>query len=405
MGEEMTGLSHDERTMAETVATPPILDHTLTWAAINSGTGNLAGLSKVAGCLADAFAVLPGEVTLLDPAPVEKVDASGKLAAIEHGRHLMVKVRPNAARRVLLTGHMDTVFAAHHPFQTCDWLDDNTLHGPGTADMKGGLALMLAGLQAFEAMRPDLGYDVFIDSDEETGSLSSAAIIRQLAQGKLAALTYEPALPGGIMARARPGSGNFSAVINGRSAHAGRNPEDGRNAVVAAADLAMRLSAARRAGLSINPARIDGGGPDNMVPDLAILRFNIRPHSEADAAEANALIEKAVAEVSREQDVAIHVHGQFGRPPKSITPAAERLFTLVADASSALGEPLTWQDTGGVCDGNNIAACGVPVIDTMGARGGMIHTSDEFLQVDSLALRARLTAVVLHRLDREGLPR
>jgi glutamate carboxypeptidase len=91
---------------------------------------------------------------------------------------------PQASRRVLLTGHMDTVFAADHPFQACRWLDAETVNGPGTADMKGGLALMLAALHAFEATAPALGYDVMINSDEETGSLSSAPLIRELAAGQ-----------------------------------------------------------------------------------------------------------------------------------------------------------------------------------------------------------------------------
>jgi len=249
-----------------------------------------------------------------------------------------------------------------------------------------------------------LGYDVLINSDEETGSPSSVPLIRELAQGKLAALTYEPALPGGIMARARPGSGNFAAVVTGRAAHAGRNPEDGRNAVVAAADLALRLSRAKHPALSINPAKIDGGGPANIVPARAVLRFNLRPRGPEQAAEAQALIDRLIAEVAAAHEVAIALHGGFVRPPKPITPAAERLFALVAGAAADLGENLQWQDTGGVCDGNNIAACGIPVIDTMGARGDFIHSPDEYLEVDSLVARARLTALALHRLDRGALP-
>ncbi|TCM38421.1 hydrolase [Novosphingobium sp. ST904] len=399
----MAGLTGAEQELLAPVARAPILAHTLDWAAINSGTAHVEGLAAMAARLADAFAILPGDVRLVDPAPVEKVDAQGRLREVVHGRHLVVSVRPQAERRVILTGHMDTVYPREHPFQTCDWLDDNTLHGPGTADMKGGLALMLAGLAAYERSGPTLGYDVLVNSDEETGSLSSAALIAGLAKDKLAALTYEPALPGGQMARARPGSGNYAVVVQGRSAHAGRNPEDGRNAVVAAGDLALRLAAMRRPGLSVNPARIEGGAPNNTVPDLAILHFNMRPATPELAAEAQALIDAMVAEVTAIHDVHVHLHGHVSRPPKAISTGTEALYGLVSKAAADLGQPMSWKDTGGVCDGNNIAACGVPVLDTMGALGGAIHSPDEFLLADSLDARARLTALVLHRLDRTGV--
>jgi glutamate carboxypeptidase len=399
----MTGLTGEERDLLAPVEHAPILAHTLDWAAINSGTANIAGLAAMAGHLADAFAALPGEVRLVDPAPVEKVDSRGQTREVVHGRHLVLSVRPEAERRVILTGHMDTVYPTDHPFQTCDWLDENTLNGPGTADMKGGLALMLAGLAAYERTNPTLGYDVLINSDEETGSLSSAALIADLAKAKLAALTYEPALPGGQMARARPGSGNYAVVVHGRSAHAGRNPEDGRNALLAASDLALRLAAMRRPGLSVNPAKIEGGAPNNTVPELAILHFNMRPATPELAAEAQAYIKAAVAEVSAAHDVHMHIHGHVSRPPKAISEKTEALYGMVSRAAADLGQPMSWKDTGGVCDGNNIAACGVPVLDTMGALGGSIHSPDEYLLADSLDARARLTALVLHRLDRHGV--
>ena len=397
----LSSLSSAEIGLLEPIELQPMLDQVLDWAAVNSGTDNLAGLAVMAGRLSNAFSMLPGELSLLDPEPVETVGKDGRTVNRIHGRHLLLRVRPHAARRVLLTGHMDTVFAADHLFQRCDWLDVNTLRGPGTVDMKGGIALMLAALQAFERGQPALGYDVLINSDEETGSLSSASVLAELAAGKIAALTYEPALPGGAMARGRPGSGNFSAVIEGKSAHAGRNPEEGRNAIVAAADLALRLAHARRETLAINPAKIDGGGPNNLVPDLAILRFNMRPRHESDGVDALGLIEKAIADVAREHDLSIHLHGGFCRPPKPVSGGIERLFALVREAAMDLGHRLAWQDTGGVCDGNNIAACGIPVIDTMGACGGNIHSSGEYLLVDSLVERARLSGLVLHRLDRE----
>ncbi|TVV71004.1 hydrolase [Sphingomonas solaris] len=388
-------------------AAAPMLAQTEAWATVNSGSGNLPGLATMAGLLADAFALLPGTLSLRDAAPGENIAPDGRRVAVEHGRNLHLVVRPEAPVRVLLTGHMDTVFAADHPFQTVTRLDAATLGGPGVADMKGGLSIMLAALTAIETspLAARLGYEVVVNSDEEVGSPGSAALIAAAARGKAVALTYEPsALPDGTLAGARPGSGNFSIIFTGRSAHAGRNPEDGRNAIVAAADLAVRLRKSATPRLSINPARIDGGGPNNVVPDHAILRVNMRPATPEDERRARTFLESAVAMVAAEHDVRVHVHGGFGRPPKPLDPAAERLFAMVRDCGATLGQTIGWQPTGGVCDGNNIAACGVPVVDTMGARGGAIHSADEYLLIDSLAERARLSALVLLRLAEAGRP-
>lgn len=400
----MTGLTGEEINALEHAGHAPMLAQVERWAAVNSGTTNLAGLKSVAGLLADAFSGLPGDVALIAPDPVESVDAKGTVTKVQRGDHLRVSVRPDAPARVLLTGHMDTVFAADHPFQSLRWREDGVLNGPGTADMKGGIAVILAALSALETtpQAAAIGYDVLINSDEETGSHASARLIAELAQGKVAALTYEPALPDGTLAGARPGSGNFSIIIHGKAAHAGRNPEDGRNALVAAADLAVRLAAAKAPGLKVNPARIDGGGPNNVVPDLAILRVNLRPMTRDDMTLATDMIRNAVAAIKRDHDVCCHVHGGFNRPPKPLDAAAEKLFNLVRDCGSELGLAINWRPTGGVCDGNNIAACGIPVVDTMGPRGGAIHSDEEFLIVDSLSERARLSALTLMRIAQRG---
>ena len=375
------------------------------WAAINSGTRNLAGLATMAALLADACATLPGEVRLVDPAPVDGVRADGRIEPLDHGRHLVVSVRPGAARRLLFIGHMDTVYGVDHPFQTLAWRPDGALVGPGVTDMKGGLAVMLAALHAVEASgaASAIGYDVLINSDEETGSLSSAGLIADLARGKTAAFGYEPALADGTLAGARGGTGNFSVVMRGRSAHAGRNPQDGRNAIVAAGDLAVRLARAGGDGFAVNPARIDGGGPNNVVPDLAVLRVNFRPRDRAAIATAGDLLNTAAHAVATDHGVTATVHGGFTRPPKPVDPAAERLFALVGRAGADLGLTIARRDTGGVCDGNNIAAAGVPVVDTMGVRGGSIHSTDEYLLVDSLAERASLSTLAILRLARGEL--
>ncbi|HUE80404.1 MAG TPA: hydrolase [Sphingomicrobium sp.] len=397
----MGSLASIEQDCTERAAAEPMLGQVEAWAAVNSGSRNLAGLKAIAGLLADAFSVLPGELEMVEPEAVETVDAAGKTVALEHGKHLRLIVRPAAKVQLLLTGHMDTVFGVDHPFQDTRWLDETCINGPGTADMKGGIAVMLAALKAVEAnaAAERIGYEIVINSDEEVGSLSSRQLLAAASRGKRAALTYEPsALPDGTLAGVRPGSGNFSFVVHGRSAHAGRNPEDGRNAILAAADLALRLERGKVRGLAINPARIDGGGPNNVVPDLAVLRVNLRPATPDDEARAHSLIQSTVAAVAADHEVAIDTHGGFGRPPKPMTPEAEALFTLVKQAGADLGQSIGWQPSGGVCDGNNIAACGVPVVDTMGVRGGKIHSSDEYLIVDSLAERAALSALTILRL-------
>ena len=401
----MGALSSSERDAVERASAEPMLDQVLAWAAVNSGSRNLGGLERMADLLADAFAALPGVLRLQQPGTVEAVDTTGKTIQLQHGRHLHLTVRPTAPVQLLFTGHMDTVFGADHAFQETRWLEDGVLNGPGVADMKGGIAVMLAALKAVErsSSADRIGYEVVINSDEEVGSLASAPLLAQAARGKRAALTYEPAaLPDGTLAGARPGSGNFAMVIRGRSAHAGRNPEDGRNALLAAADLALRLDGLRRDGLTVNPSRIEGGSPSNVVPDLAILRVNLRPRTPEIEKEAKREIDELIQTVAAERDVSIEASGGFGRPPKPLTSAAERLFNLVKQAGADLGQAIAWQPSGGVCDGNNIAACGVPVVDTMGVRGGKIHSMEEFLIADSLAERAALSALTILRLAREA---
>ena len=389
----------------DVAAAQPMLAQTLDWAAINSGTTNLAGLATIAGKLVDAFSALPGKIGLLDADPVEAILPDGAVRAVARGQNLHLAVRPGAPVQILLTGHMDTVYAADHPFQAIARLDDGRINGPGVADMKSGLSIMLAALTGLETspLRDRVGYEVVINSDEETGSHGSAALIARAARGKAAALTYEPsATPDGLLAGARPGSGNFSIVVTGRSAHAGRNPEDGRNAILAAADLALRLAKAAGPRLSVNPARIEGGSPNNVVPDHAVLRVNLRPSTPEDELRATSHIQSAIAMVAAAHDVTIHSHGGFARPPKPLDPAAERLFALVRECGATLGQTIGWAPSGGVCDGNNIAAAGVAVVDTMGARGGAIHSADEYLIPESLAERARLSTLVLLELAERG---
>ncbi|TPE61855.1 hydrolase [Sandaracinobacter neustonicus] len=399
-------MSSAEQAALATIDPAAMLAQVERWCAVNSGSRNLPGLAATAGLLADAFASL-GEVRALDPADASQMLPSGDVVSLAHGQNLHLIVRPQARTRVLLTGHYDTVFPVDHPFQTLDWREPGILNGPGVADMKGGIAVMLAALTALEASpwAHDLGYEVVLNSDEEVSSPGSAPLLLEAARRVDAGLTFEPALPDGTLAGARPGSGNFAIHIAGRAAHAGREPEKGRNAVIAAADLALRLSALIAPDLKVNVAKIEGGGPNNVVPDSAVLRVNMRPATPEAETRAHAALEGAIAAVARAHDVSAHRHGNFARPPKPLDANQLRLFELVKSTGADLGLPIGWRDAGGVCDGNNLAATGLAVVDTLGVRGGAIHSADEYLIVESLGERARLAGLLLMRIARLGFSR
>jgi glutamate carboxypeptidase len=399
-------LAAEERAALATIDQARLLAQVEAWCPVNSGSRNLAGLEETAALLAAAFAPL-GEVQFRAPAPADQMLPTGEVVPLVHGRNLHLVVRPQAPTRVLLTGHYDTVFPADHMFQSLAWREPGILNGPGVADMKGGIAVMLAALTALEASpwAPDLGYEVVLNADEEVSSLGSAPLLLECARRVDAGLTFEPALPDGTLAGARPGSGNFAIHIHGRSAHAGREPEKGRNAIVAAADLALRLAALVAPDLKVNVAKIEGGGPNNVVPDTAVVRVNMRPSTPAAESRALSALDAAIAGVATAHEVEAHRHGHFARPPKPLDANQLRLFELVKAVGADLGLPIGWRDAGGVCDGNNLAATGLAVVDTLGVRGGAIHSAEEYLIVESLKERAQLAALLLMRIARTGFRR
>ena len=381
-----------------------ILTRTEAWSAINSGSYERPGLARMRDSLLDAFAPLPGEVEPVALAPSSRIQANGEAASIEHTESIRVRVRPEAPIQIALTGHYDTVFAATHAFQRPWRVDETTLRGPGVADMKGGISLMLAALQAFEALpgAKRVGYEVLLSPDEEIGSPASAKLLAELGARAHLGLTYEPAMADGALVDARKGSGNYSLVVGGRAAHVGRAFDDGRNAIIAAAEAALALNAlnGQRDGVTFNVGAIDGGGPVNVVPDKAVLRFNIRaPNAEcADWAdkEARFICGKAGAH----DGISCQLHGGISRPPKPITPTQATMIAWTKKAGSALGAQLAFRASGGVCEGNNLAAAGCPNIDTLGPAGGNLHSDQEFALIPSFAERAKLSFLLLAGVER-----
>ncbi len=372
------------------------------WAAINSGSSNIAGLNRMAEVLMDVFAVLGQPVNRVALPPRQIVGADGRMAADPLGPVLSMKARPQLPLQVLLGIHFDTVYPADSPFQQVEKPTLQTLRGPGVADAKGGLAILLVALQALErsSVAVNIGWEVLLNPDEELGSPGSASLFLDAAKGKTLALLFEPALPDGSLVGARKGSGNFVFVVRGKAAHAGRDFSAGRSATVALSHIILAVNKLndRQPDITVNIGRIEGGGALNIVPDLAIARVNIRCRLPQQQQEIRQQLDAIVRQADQLDGITVDLHGEFHAPPRILDDAHARWFNRAAECSRQLNMPVTRRESGGACDGNRLSAAGLPTIDTLGPVGTGIHSSAEQITISTLAQRAKLTALLLLKL-------
>lgn len=369
-------------------------DLLIRWAEINSGSSNLPGLERMRMALASEFGALPH-------ATVEHVPLEGTTAQV-----LRVAIRPSAPLQLLLSGHYDTVYGAHHAFQRCTLIDPETLRGPGVADMKGGIVVMLAALREFLAQPQSerVGFEVLLTPDEETGSVASRPILEAAAATRqhAFALIFEPCRPNGDLVRARKGTGVFTVTCHGRAAHAGRDASAGRNAILALAEYLPEVAELGRdlEGVSVNVGNIRGGGAVNIVPDFAEAQINIRTTRVAQEAEIIECLHELAEPINQRDGYRMIVTGQFNRPPKEVTPFEEQLFAWWQQCAREIGVKLSWQDVGGGSDGNLLAAAGLPSLDGLGPIGDHLHSAEEFIRLSTVAERAKIAVRFLERLSR-----
>ncbi len=306
-------------------------------------------------------------------------------------------------RKILIAGHLDTV---HDPAGTFRELsiapDGKTATGPGCVDMKGGLVIAVAALEAIEEIGIDAAWAFLMNVDEETGSYHSENAIRAEAAKHDFGIALEPALPGGELAVERMGSGQFVIECKGRAAHVGREFDKGVSAVTKLAECLVEIG--RMAGpgtgriISIGP--INGGNATNAVPDRARAWGNVRFPTREVADELGAMLDALQTEPDAMP--AVVVRRSFNRPAKPLSPGTERLAMSARGVAVGLGQTLPFTKTGGVCDGNIMQDAGLPTIDTLGVRGGGLHTPDEWIELDSLVERCQLLAVLIARLSERG---
>jgi glutamate carboxypeptidase len=382
------------------------VDSVSAWCKRATPTDACDAISDFVDLLAEYFRPLGGNQERVSLPSWKQLDAKGQEIITPLGPALVITQRPLAKRRIFFCIHTDVVYGPRDlPGPISVHREGDWLHAPGSVDAKGGIWILARALRELEENRKgeDFGWTIVLNSDEEVGSPGSRNVLIQAAAGHACAFLFEPALPGGHLAGARSGSGNFTAVMRGRGGHAGRDAMTGRNALLAISKLAVALEdwTTRRGGVFTNLAAIEGGGPFNRIPDLGLGRFNFRLATPEDQQALEAFLKNTEEDWSTREGLALTWQGEFSSPPKPAEGKTAQLLTWAQEEAAAIGMGIRAVDTGGVCDGNRLAAAGIPNVDTLGAVGSGIHGAGEKLWIPSLLERARLTTALVQRVLRE----
>jgi glutamate carboxypeptidase len=300
-------------------------------------------------------------------------------------------------RRILLVGHMDTVFgegaAAERPFR----IDGSRAFGPGVADMKDGL---LAGLYAVRMLQDAEvgGFSItyVCNPDEEIGSPFSSALIREAAEDADVCFVLESARENGDIVSARKGTRDFHVVYHGRAAHAGVEPERGRSATLQGAHttLALHELNGRWPGVTVNVGVIQGGSRPNVVAERCELQVDLRAPTADTYQEAVATIDEVVRSIVV-PDVTVEVNSRSSFPPMERSEATGRLVAQAVAIAGELGFEVQDAMTGGASDANAVSAAGVPTLDGLGPVGGAAHSPGEWLDLESVVPRMTLLAALI----------
>ena len=316
------------------------------------------------------------------------------------GDHLFAELG-DGPTQVLLLGHFDTVWPMgqleHMPLQR----KGHRLFGPGTFDMKGGIAIgVLAARAVLEVgMTQAARVAMLWTSDEETGSATSQQVILQQGERSKAVLVLEPSGPSGAVKTSRKGCGQFELTVTGVSAHAGIEPDRGASAVHELARQIVSLESLQdvESGVTINVGRVYGGTRPNVVADKAQAMVDVRVRTVADADR----IERAFAGLTTDDPrTQLQVNGEF-RPPLERNAAVRRLYEVAKQVASDLGRDLTEFSTGGGSDGNLTSARGIPTLDGLGAVGEGAHALHEQIDISALPWRAAMLAGLIARVVEE----
>jgi glutamate carboxypeptidase len=371
---------------------------------INSGSLNKAGLNQLSSifeqeldALGFATSRLPGGLIDMPHCPNSNLslDLADHVLATRDGEG------EGAGKRILLMGHMDTVFPPDSPFQQFS-LDNGGVRGPGVFDMKGGLVILLYALKALDQfdLLEDQHISVLLNSDEEVGSLSSRAHLEQQAVLHDYGLVFEGSVNNNQI-RQRKGLGQARFVVNGRASHAGAAHQDGRSAIRELAYKIIELESMTNyeSGLTVNVGLVSGGEARNMVAPCAEAYVDLRyplPQQGIDAQQQFQRIADTLYGFPADSDdlntqVWINLH----RPPKIPTAESDYLLNRAIAIGRLLGEQIGVADSGGGTDGSLTQAAGLPTLDSLGLNGSGGHSQREQADLQSFVQATNRAALLI----------
>jgi glutamate carboxypeptidase len=330
---------------------------------------------------------------------LDAIGATTNLHETGPGTHLMSRITFGPSLQdgpVLLLGHVDTVWPpdtlASRPFR----VENGRAFGPGIFDMKSGVEVMVAALEAIHELelQPRREIRMFLSCDEESGSITSRDLITAQAAECTAVFVLEPSLPGGKVKTARKGISNYEVIARGISAHAGLDPEKGISAISELARQILALHALNdlQQGITVNVGVISGGTLSNVIASEARAEVDVRFRTMAQGEEIARRIESMQP---LQSGARIEIRGGINRPPLERTAAVVALYDRARSIASQLGFDLGEGPSGGASDGNFTAAQGIPTLDGLGVEGDGAHAAHEHIVIADLPRRAALITALL----------
>lgn len=365
---------------------------------MESPTYSRPDIDRLARFLAREFRRHHGKVSLLENSTTGAAVAAefwGSSRGSGTRRVRGKRERPSPQKPILLIGHHDTVWPkgtlARMPFR----IRGGRAYGPGVLDMKSGIAIVLAAVHALQTLgaAPSSPVRVFLNPEEETGSQAFRQEIEREAKAARAVLVLEPAAEGGALKTARKGVGEFRITVQGRSAHAGINPDAGVNAISELARQVLKIEklAQTRRGITLNVGVVEGGTRSNVVPELARARVDVRIPRRLDQTRIES---KMFGLKPIHPEAKLKIEGGINRPPMELAMAVG-LFAKAKAEAGRLGFEVRDAATGGGSDGNFSASLGIPTLDGLGGVGDGAHALHEHIIVRELPRRAALLAALL----------